>query len=342
VVTVCLAGEPLPTRLVERIYDSAQVQRVFDLYGPSEDTTYSTFVLRTRGAPATIGRPIANTRAYVLDARREPVPIGAVGELYLAGDGLARGYLDRNELTAERFVSGSFGGRTVDRAYRTGDLARYRPDGTLEFVGRTDHQVKIRGFRIELGEIEAALAKHEEVKDVVVVAREDRPGDKRLVAYITGSDRGGLADRLRSGLRQTLPGYMVPAHFIVLAALPLTPNGKIDRESLPVPDPEAETARTRHVAPRTATESRIAAIWADALGIASPGVNDDFFELGGHSLKAAQIVTALASTFSVDVAMRHLFEQPTIAGMSEIVDVLAVTAAGAAQAAGSEREEIQI
>lgn len=343
VVTVCLAGEPLSTRLVDQIYDSAQVQRVFDLYGPSEDTTYSTFVLRERGATATIGRPIANTRAYVLDARRAPVPIGAVGELYLAGDGLARGYLHRVELTAERFVSGPLGGRPVERVYRTGDLARYRPDGALEFVGRNDHQVKIRGFRVELGEIEAALATHEEVQDVVVVVREDRPDDKRLVAYIVArSDAAGLADRLRSRLRDKLPGYMVPAHFVVLTALPRTPNGKVDRRALPSPTVDGVITGRPRVAARTPTEVRIAAMWADALAIESPGVDDDFFDVGGDSLKAAQIVTALRAEFCVDVAMRHLFERSTIAGLSEVVDVLAVATPGAPDSASGEREEIEI
>jgi amino acid adenylation domain-containing protein len=343
VETVCLAGEPLPTQLVDQIYDSTQAQRVLDLYGPSEDTTYSTCALREPGARATIGRPIANTRAYVLDARREPVPIGAVGELYLAGDGVARGYLHRDELTAERFVSGTFGGRSVERAYRTGDLARYRPDGALEFLGRNDHQVKIRGFRIELGEIEAALAQQEEVQDAVVVVREDRPGDKRLVAYIVPqSDGADLADRLRSGLRDKLPGYMVPAHFVLLAALPQTPNGKLDRKSLPSPDIDALTAGTRHLAPRTPTEARIADMWTDAIGIEPPGVDADFFDVGGDSLKAAQIITALRSAFGVDAGMRHLFERPTIAGLAEIVDVLAVSSAGTRESAETEREEIEI
>ena len=324
VETVCLAGEPLPTRLVDQIYETTQAQRVFDLYGPSEDTTYSTVVLREPGARATIGHPISNTRAYVLDARREPVPIGAVGELYLAGDGLARGYLYRDELTAERFVSGTFGGRPVERAYRTGDLARYRPDGALEFLGRTDHQVKLRGFRIELGEIEAALTKHEEIQDAVVVVREDRPDDKRLVAYIVPrSDATGLVDRLRSGLRDKLPGYMVPAHFVVLAALPQTPNGKLDRGALPSPDVDAMVAGPRHIAPRTPTEARIAAMWADELGIESPSVEDDFFDVGGDSLKAAHIAATLRSEFRVDVYMRHLFERSTIAGLAQIVEGLA-------------------
>ena len=291
---------------------------------------------------APIGRPISNSRAYVLDSHREPVPVGAVGELYLAGEGLARGYLHREELTAERFVSGSFGGGQVERAYRTGDLVRYRPDGNLEFVGRIDHQIKIRGFRIELGEIEAALAKHEEVREVAVVAREDRPDDKRLVAYVVPrADTLGLVERLKSKLRERLPDYMLPTHFVFLATFPLTPNGKVDKKSLPAPDPEAVATGTPHVAPRTPTESQIAAIWADALGIASPGIHDNFFDLGGHSLKAAQIVLELRSALRVDAAMRHLFEQPTIAGLAEIMDVLAVADAGAT-AGGSEREEIEI
>lgn len=343
VKTVCFGGEPLPTQLADQIYETTEAQRVFDLYGPSEDTVNSTFALREPGARATIGRPIANTRAYVLDARREPVPIGAVGELYLAGDGLARGYLYRDELTMQRFVAGTFGGRPVERAYRTGDLARCRPDGALEFVGRTDNQVKIRGFRIELGEIEALLAEQEEVQDAVVVVREDRPGDKRLVAYIVPqSDAAGLADRLRSGLRDKLPGHMVPAHFVFLAALPRTPNRKVDRESLPSPDYNVLTANTRRVAPQTPTEVRIADMWAETIGIPSPGADDDFFDVGGDSLKAARIVTTLRSEFGVDVGMRHLFERPTIAGLAEIVDVLAVSSAAPPGSAGGEREEIEI
>ena len=255
---VLCGGEPLPVGVYRELRDRLGA-KVVNLYGPTEACIDATWwpveeqpppgdaepALGPRGTMP-IGRPISNARAYVLDARREPVPIGAAGELYLAGAGLARGYLHRDELTAERFVSVSFGGRRPhERAYRTGDLVRYRPDGALEFVGRADHQVKIRGFRIELGEIEAALANSTEVKDVVVVAREDRPGDKRLVAYVAPvSDAFGLADRLKSRLRDTLPDYMVPAHFVPLTALPLTPNGKVDRKSLPAPDPEAVSAGT--------------------------------------------------------------------------------------------------
>jgi amino acid adenylation domain-containing protein len=343
VQTVCLAGEPLPTRLVDDLYATGHVERVFDLYGPSEDTTYSTFTPREPGAAPTIGRPIANTRAYVLDPQRRPVPVGVVGELYLAGDGLARGYLHRDELTAERFVTVAFDGRPPERAYRTGDLARYRSDGRLEFLGRSDHQVKIRGFRIELGEVEAALAEAPEVDDVVVVAREDQPGDKRLVAYVATTRRSeDLVEKLRSALRTNLPDHMVPAHFVLLDALPLTPNGKVDRAALPMPHPERSAAGGEHVQPRTGTEERIARIWSDALGIESPGVHDDFFDLGGHSLKAAQVVTTLRSDFGVGVAMRHLFEHPTIAGLAKLVDLLAVSAVAAPQTPDTAREEVEI
>jgi len=318
---------------------------LFNHYGPTENSVVSTAapVEPSGEMPPPIGRPIRNNRAYILDSRLQLVPVGVPGELHVGGLGLAKGYHGLPELTAERFIDDHIGGATGERLYRTGDLVRWRHDGQIEFLGRTDTQVKIRGFRIELGEIEAALAKHDEVKDVVVVAREDSPGDKRLVAYIAPrSNTDGLVDRLRSRMREDLPDYMVPAHFVFLVALPVTSNGKVDRRSLPAPDVETVAAGTRHVAPRTPTESRIAAIWAAALGIASPSVQDNFFDLGGHSLKAAQIVTELRSAFRVDAAMRHLFEQPTIAGLADIVDLLAVSAAGAARAGGSEREEIEI
>jgi amino acid adenylation domain-containing protein len=340
VETVCLAGELLPTRLVDQLYGLGHVRRVVDLYGPSEDTTYSTYTLRKPGVPPTIGRPIANTRAYVLDARGAPVPIGVTGELYLAGDGLARGYLHRPELTAEKFVTGAWGGGEPERAYRTGDLARYLPDGTLVFLGRNDHQVKVRGFRVEPGEIEAALARQDGVGDVVVVVREDRPGDKRLVAYVTAPDADGLVDALRAGLRRTLPGYMVPSQFVVLAELPMTPNGKVDRKALPVPDVGPAPGAER-IEPRTATEARIAAIWDEALGAGAADVNSDFFDVGGDSLKAAQVMTRLRASFGVDVGMRHLFEEPTIAGLATLVDLLAVSGGDAPAPESGQREEAE-
>ena len=353
---VLCGGEALPVSLYLDLRDRLGVD-VVNLYGPTEACIDATWwpvleeaergaterLLGARGA-VPIGRPISNCRAYVLDERLEPVPAGSVGELYLGGVGLARGYLGRDELTAERFVSASPGGRPEERLYRTGDLARHLPDGALEFLGRRDHQVKIRGYRIELGEIEAALRRRDDVADAVVVVREDRPGDERLVGYVIPMDAGtDIAERLRSNLRQDFPEYMVPAHIVVLPALPLMPNGKVDRQALPAPGLEpSHTAGVRHVAPRTATEEEVAAVWGEVLGIESPGVEDDFFESGGHSLIAARIVTRLRSSFQVALAMRHLFEQPTIAGLASIIDLLAVSDTRATPGRAAKREEIEI
>jgi acyl-coenzyme A synthetase/AMP-(fatty) acid ligase len=270
VITVNLAGEPLSTRLVDRLYEQPGLEKVYDLYGPSETTTYSTFTLRRAGEPATIGRPIANTRAYVLDRRRQPVPIGVVGELFLGGDGLARGYLDRPELTAERFVLSPFS--PGERLYATGDLTRWRADGQLEYFGRADHQVKLRGFRIELGEIAASLAGHASVKDVAVVVRQDGEEERRLVAYVVSdAERTSLVDELRVRMRATLPEYMVPSAFVFLEALPLSQNGKVDKGALPrrPPPPRAPgpgsppTGRCRRRWPRcgrTSSASRASAL----------------------------------------------------------------------------------
>jgi len=314
--TVNLAGEPLTTALVGQIVRGTRAERVFDLYGPSEDTTYSTFALRSADGPATIGRPIAGTRVYLLDSAGKPVPAGVAGELYLAGGGLARGYLNRPELTAERFVPDPFataaGGA---RLYRTGDLARWQPDGTLEFLGRIDHQVKIRGFRIELGEIEEQLLRHGGVREVVVVAREDRPGEKRLVAYVSGEGEELQPEALAAWLGERLPAHMVPGAFAVLTALPRTPNGKVDRKKLPRPEPAQGTSGGGFVAPESAEERSLAAIWSEVLGIERVGVHDDFFRLGGHSLLAAQVIARLRRDFQVDLPLRSLFQAPSIAGL---------------------------
>ena len=212
--TVNLAGEPLSDALVQQLYQRETIQQVFDLYGPSEDTTYSTYALRKSGGPATIGRPIANTQIYILDSHLQPVPLGVPAELYIGGAGLARGYLNRPELTAEKFIPDPFSNEPGARLYQTGDLARYLPDGNIEFLGRLDHQVKIRGFRIELGEIETALNTYPAVREAVVVAREDSPGDKRLVAYVVlGQEQALTISDLRGFLKQKLPDYMVPFCF---------------------------------------------------------------------------------------------------------------------------------
>ncbi|HEX2569426.1 MAG TPA: amino acid adenylation domain-containing protein, partial [Polyangia bacterium] len=338
---VNLAGEPLSTALVKRLYECPGIERVHDLYGPSETTTYSTYTLRRADAPATIGRPIDGTRVYVLDRRLMPVPLGVPGELYIGGAGVARGYLGRPDLTAERFLPDPFGDVPGARLYRTGDLVRWRPGGELEYLGRRDFQVKVRGFRIELGEIESALGQHPSVRQAVVVAREDRPGDKRLVGYLVASPAGiGAAPsiaELREFLKQRLPEYMVPAAFVFLDQLPLTPSGKIDRRALPAPEAAAPTSE--HVAPRTPVEESLAGIWAEVLGRSQPhgsagaegaggiGVEDNFFELGGHSLLATQIISRVRTALQVELPVRALFEVPTVAGMARAIEALRKTAA---------------
>ncbi|MFN0056081.1 MAG: amino acid adenylation domain-containing protein [Planctomycetales bacterium] len=322
VVTVNLAGEPLSTSLVGTIYRQTQVQRVYDLYGPSEDTTYSTCALRLPDAQATIGRPIANTRVYVLDGHRQPVPIGVPGELYLAGAGVARGYLNRPELTAEKFVADPFSEAPGALMYRTGDLVRWRPDGNLEFLGRLDQQIKLRGFRIELGEIEAVLGQHPQVRQAVVVLREDHPGDKRLAAYIVSQEaetRPAGAD-LRQSLHDKLPDYMVPGAFVLLDTLPLTPNGKVDRKALPAPDWDRDHLEPIPVAPRTPVEELLSGIWSRVLGLEHVGSHNNFFELGGHSLLATQVIARVRDVLAVDLPVRSLFEVPTVAGLAKRIE----------------------
>jgi amino acid adenylation domain-containing protein len=315
--SVSLAGEPLKGALAEALY-AAGVGTVRNLYGPSEDTTYSTWsvVPRGSGREPTIGRPLANTRAYVLDDALEPAPVGVPGELYLGGAGLARGYLGRPALTAERFVPDPFaaGG---GRLYRTGDRARRLADGELEFLGRLDHQVKLRGFRIEPGEVEAALLRHPAVRETVVMVRDAAPGGPRLVAYVGAGDAAVAADELRGHLAALLPAPMVPADFVVLAALPRTPNGKTDRAALPEPAAAPAPAWT---APRTATEVELARIWAEALGVERIGADDHFFRLGGHSLLATRVLAAVWDSFGVEVPLHRVFDAPTLAGMAAVVD----------------------
>jgi amino acid adenylation domain-containing protein len=326
---VNLAGEPLHPDLVRKIYALGHIDQVCDLYGPSEDTTYSTFAHRVLDGPATIGRPIANTQAYLLRGDQQPVPLRVSGELHLGGDGLARGYLRRPDLTAEKFIPDAFASRPGARLYRTGDLARYLEDGNLEFQGRRDHQVKVRGFRIELGEIEAALKAHPSVQDAVVLARHDaaadpesaRPTDVRLVAYVVHeSQPGPETQELRSYLKARIPDYMVPAVFVTLDALPLTPNGKLDRKALPNPDqtrPELEHAL---VEPRTKTEETVASIWRDLLRVEKIGVHHDFFELGGHSLIATQLTSRVRHAFGIELPLDEVFRASTVAALAERID----------------------
>ena len=325
VKVVNLAGEPLKNTLVQQVYQSAKVQRVLNLYGPSEDTTYSTFTLVEKGATAepTIGRPLANTQLYLLDGQLQPVPIGVIGELYIGGAGLARGYRNQPMLTEEKFIPNPFAPEAPSRRlYRTGDLARYLPDGQIEFLGRRDNQVKLRGFRIELGEIETALTQHPAVRATVVVVREDTPGDKRLVAYLTTTDaqHEALETTLSDHLRRTLPYYMVPAAFVVLAALPLTPNGKVDRRALPAPVAVQHDPAEAFAPPGTPTEAQVATIWCEVLRLERAGIHDDFFALGGHSLLATQVISRCREAFGVEIALLSLFEERTIAGLAARID----------------------
>jgi amino acid adenylation domain-containing protein len=303
-------------------------------YGPTENTVVSTWTALPddwgEAAPP-IGRPIANARVYVLDAGLRPVPVGVPGELYVGGSSLARGYLRRPELTAERFIPDGFG-PGGGRLYRTGDLVRYRADGNIEFLGRADHQVKVRGFRIELGEVEAALAQHPAVAQAVALAREDELGAKRLVAYVVprAGEECPVAG-LRQCLEQRLPPYMVPAAFVVLAELPLTPNGKVDRRALPAPDRSRQGPGQAFVTPRTPVEGMVAEVWAEVLKLPAVGVGDNFFHLGGESLLATQVASRLRQTFGVDLAVRGLFENPTLAELARYVVVGLVRQADAGE-----------
>ncbi|WP_198299747.1 non-ribosomal peptide synthetase [Tumebacillus avium] len=323
VKVINLAGEPLKKSLVQSLYELPTVDSVYNLYGPSEDTTYSTFAKMERNSASAplIGRPVADTKAYVLNSHMQPVPLGASGELYLGGAGLARGYLNRPELTAEKFILNPFLPGTDERLYRTGDLVRYLPDGSLDYLGRIDHQVKVRGFRIELGEIEAVLAQDPSVLEVTVIVREDTPNDPRVVAYVVA--QAGVAptvSELRQIVKQKLPEYMVPSAFVMMDALPLTPNGKIDRNALPTPEITRD-GLAEFVAPRTPLEEQLAAIWSELLGVERVGIEDNFFALGGHSLLATQAVSRIRQHVGVEVPLRVLFEQPTLAALSEHLSV---------------------
>jgi amino acid adenylation domain-containing protein len=289
--------------------------RVVNNYGPTEATVVATSGEVGNEGGLHIGRPIRNGRIYILDRRGEPVPVSVAGELYVGGAGIARGYLGRPALTAERFVADPFGGEPGARLYRTGDLARWRPDGTIDFLGRNDFQVKIRGFRIELGEIEARLREHEAVREAVVVAREDAAGEKRLVAYCT-SDAPLDVEALRGRLGERLPEYMVPAAYVRLEQLPLTPNGKLDRGALPAPEGDAYAAR-EYEAPVGKVEQALAGIWAELLGVERVGRGDDFFMLGGHSLLAVQMISRVRQAMEVEVALAAVFEKPVLSALAD-------------------------
>jgi amino acid adenylation domain-containing protein len=324
--TIIVGGEACTADLVQKW---ATGRRFFNAYGPTETTVCATVnqcVPSDQKIP--IGRPIANTQIYLLDQQLQPVPIGVAGELHIGGVGLARGYLHRPELTAEKFIPNPFDKSEIksqkSKLYKTGDLARYLPDGKLEFLGRIDHQVKIAGFRIELGEIEAALRQHPQVEQAVVVAREDIPGDKRLIAYVVAnSDLEKMSYRtVRDYLRQKLPDFMIPSALIQMNALPLTPNGKIDRINLPVPANIRQELAENFVPPSTPTEQILTAIWGEVLGLQQIGINDNFFELGGNSLLAIAIISRIQEAFSVELPLNYLFKTPTIALVGQKIENL--------------------
>ncbi len=333
--TVIVAGEACPAELVRRHFAALPGVELFNEYGPTEGTVWSTVFdcsLPFERLQVPIGRPVPGAEAYVVDRAGELAPIGLAGELWIGGPGIAVGYHERPDLTAERFVADPFqagddppgAGRAGEdrRLYRTGDLARFLSDGNIEFLGRIDHQVKVRGYRIELPEIEAALVAHPRVREAVVVVREDSPGDKRLVAYVTtqgaaGTNGGALAAaELREHLAGPLPDYMVPAHFVFLPDLPLLPNGKVDRKRLPAPEQDRSSVRAPYVAPRTPLEKVLIAIWSDVLKTQEIGVEDDFFELGGHSILATQLFARMADTLQARIPLRAIFDERTVAGLA--------------------------
>jgi acyl-CoA synthetase (AMP-forming)/AMP-acid ligase II len=362
-----VGGDVVDAAAVREVLKSAPPRHLLNGYGPTECTTFSATyeigALEESAGSVPIGRPISNTQMYLLDRWRKPVPLGAVGEIYIGGAGVARGYLNRPELTAERFVSDPFSEEADARLYRTGDLGRYFEDGNIEFLGRNDEQVKIRGFRIELGEIEARLREHPLVREAAVLAREDEPGEKRLVAYIVttggeephagerpGAERdpaaterfepderhqgpaGGerpadeaarLAAHLREHLERCLPHYMVPAAFVRLEHLPLTPNGKVDRKDLPAPESDAY-ARGAYEPPQGEVEELLAGVWQELLGVERVGRRDNFFELGGHSLLALRLITRTEVELDCQIEVSKIFESPTLSSFAKSVLIASI------------------
>ncbi|RYZ41973.1 MAG: amino acid adenylation domain-containing protein, partial [Myxococcaceae bacterium] len=328
---VVIGGErAVPERVAQWRRRVGSAVPLLNTYGLTEVMAVATSVdlsagPEESGREVAIGRPLDNVRIYVLDGEREPVPAGVTGELYVGGEGVARGYLGRPELTAERFVPGPFG--DGERLYRTGDKARWRRNGLLEYLGRGDTQVKVRGHRIEPGEVEAALLGQLGVREALVVVREDAPGDKRLVAYVVAREGQALeSSDVRAGLEQLLPRFMVPQAVVVLERLPLLPNGKVDRKALPAPEAVREPRKQAHVAPRTPAEQMLAGFWAEVLRLESVGLHDNFFEVGGHSLLAMQLVARVREAFRVDLPLRDVFESPTVAALAERISRVAAVA----------------
>jgi amino acid adenylation domain-containing protein len=318
-----VGGDSLDPKVIARVLRNSPPQHLINGYGPTETTTFAiTHEIEVVSEGATripLGRPIANTRIYILDANLEPTPVGVTGEIHIGGAGVARGYLNRPELTAERFLPDPFVREPNARMYKTGDLGRWLAHGVVDFLGRNDFQVKVRGFRVELGEIEARLAEHPAVREAVVLAREDAPGDKRLVAYYTGEPSIG-AEVLRTHVLATLPEYMAPAAYVNVERLPLTPAGKLDRKALPLPDSRSSETDQSYIAPRTPTEQALADIWCDLFGVKEVGVRDNFFESGGHSLMAVRLFDMVSRTLGFGLGISDLFLNPTVEQMAKVID----------------------
>ena len=319
---VLVGGEALSVPHIRRALDLLPHTRLVNGYGPAECTVFACCYPIPPDLPAgarsvPIGRPIGDRRVYLLDRRFALVPVGVPGELCIGGPGVGRGYLSRPALTAERFAPDPFAPEPGARLYRTGDLARYRPDGTIEFLGRLDQQVKVRGFRVEPGEVEAALRAHPAVRAAAVVAHEDSPGERRLVAYVVPQGGAGpSASELRGFLRGRLPAHMVPAQFVALDALPKTSTGKLDRQALAAPDRDRPELDSAFAAPSTPIEQAVAELWAELLKVERVGVHDSFFDLGGHSLLATQVISRTRDAFGVEVPLRSLLQAPTVASFA--------------------------
>ncbi|OUL34268.1 thioester reductase [Nostoc sp. T09] len=319
-------GDVLSVPHVDKFLQTLKNCQLINGYGPTENTTFTccyTIKLPLQpGASIPIGRPIANTQVYILDDNLQPVAIAEVGELYIAGDGLARGYLNRPDLTAEKFISHSFDRNSTTRLYKTGDLARYLPDGNIEFLGRIDNQVKIRGFRIELGEIEREIAQHPDVRENVVLARQQETGEKQLVTYIVPHQKSKYThNQLRSFLQQRLPNYMVPSAFVVLESLPLTANGKVDRHKLPAPSRERPQLEQAYIAPQTDLERQLAGILCDLLKIDRVGIDDNFFDLGATSISILQVTARVQQEFSTELPAVKLFQYSTIGALAKYLQL---------------------
>jgi amino acid adenylation domain-containing protein len=340
---VLFGGEECDPGAVRKALESGAPERLLHVYGPTETTTFATWypipANQSCAGRIPIGRPIANTEIYLLDSHLHPVPVGMAGEIWVGGEGVASGYLDRPELTAERFVPSPF--VPGQRLYRTGDLGRFLPDGNIDFLGRLDNQVKIRGFRIELGEIESVMRQHPCVGAAAAVVRDNSNGGKQLVAYFVSSSSGSTDQaELREFVRKKLPDYMVPSAFVVLDRLPLTPNGKIDQKALPAPT--LNQGRAGFVAPRTDTEKTVAEVWSTLLNVEGIGADDNFFQLGGHSLLATRVVSRLRSIFGFDIPLHILFENATVAAIAEFIDSARWATGGAFLSVVADREEFAI